>query len=241
MTEHRLDRPAEGARLTPQFVFGIAVMLAGIALLLDRFGLVNAGFVFRLWPLLLVAFGAMHFTRGHKEHRFWGFFWVFTGSWLLLRNLDIIELGFWELFLPILLIGLGGSVVMRSLGESGVIKPDRDKSSHLFAAFGGSKRRFDGQAFEGAYMTAFMGGCDLDLRRATMKAGEERAVIVFAMMGGHVIRVPSDWEIVVKVSPIFGGVEDKRVPPVAPPPLDGPRPRLVIQGTVVMGGLELKD
>ena len=60
-------------------------------------------------------------------------------------------------------------------------------------------------------------------------------------MGGHVIRVPPEWDIVLNVSPIFGGVDDKRVAPVAPPPLEGAPPRLTVQGTVVMGGLELKN
>jgi predicted membrane protein len=241
--ERRRHDPPPPSRgwATPQFTFGVLVMLAGVALLFDRFGLIDAGFVFRLWPLLLVAFGVMHFTRGRKEHRFWGLFWIFTGSWLLLRSLDVIELGFWELFLPLMLIALGVSVVMRALDDGGLARPDRETSAQLFAVFGGSKRRFDAQNFDGAYMTAFMGGCDLDLRRAMIKPGEERTVVVFAWMGGHVIRVPPDWEVVIKVSPFMGGVEDKRVPPVAPPPPDAPRPRLVVQGTVVMGGLELKD
>jgi predicted membrane protein len=241
MTGHRLDRSAAGSGATPQLVFGVLVMLAGLALLLDRFGIVNAGVIFRLWPSLLIAFGVMHFTRGEREHRFWGLFWVFTGAWLLLRSLNVIALGFWELFLPVLLIGMGVTIVLRSLTDAGYVKPDRERSSHLFAAFGGSKRSFDGQAFDGAYMTAFMGGCDLDLRRATLKPGDERTVVVFAWMGGHVIRVPPEWNIVLSVSPIFGGVDDKRVAPVAPPPLEGAPPRLIVKGTVVMGGLELKN
>jgi predicted membrane protein len=228
--------------VTPQFIFGLVVMLAGAALLLDRFGLVNAGFVFRLWPLALIAFGALHFTRGAREHRFWGLFWMFAGAWLLMRSLGVIDLGFWELFLPILLIAFGVSLIMRTLSDSGyVTPPEKGRSSHLFAVFSGSKQRLDGQAFEGAYMTAVMGGCELDLRRAIMRPGEERSVVVFALMGGHGIKVPPEWDVVVKVMPIFGGVEDKRAPPIAPPPLDSPPPRLIIQGTVMMGGVEVKN
>ena len=40
------------------------------------------------------------------------------------------------------------SEVMRSVGDSSFDKPDRDKSSNLFAAFGGSTRRFEAQPFE---------------------------------------------------------------------------------------------
>ena len=237
----RPDRPFDISNVTPQFVFGLLIMLAGGALLLDRFDVVDATYVFRLWPLALVAFGVMHFTRGARQHRFWGVFWIFTGTWLLLRSFNLIELGFWELFLPIMLIGLGVSLMMRTLSEGGFVKPDSGRSSHLFAVWGGSKKKYDGEPFEGAYMTAVMGGCDLDLRRAVVPPGQERRVVVFGLMSGHVIRIPAGWEVVVKALPVLGGIEDKRVPPVAPPPLDGAAPRLVIEGTVMLGGLELKD
>lgn len=239
--QNRPGRPLGVTAVTPQFVFGLLIMLAGAALLLDRFDVVDASFVFRLWPLALVAFGVMHFTRGASQHRFWGLFWIFTGSWLLLRSFDVIELGFWELFLPIMLMALGGSLVLRTLSDSGYVKPDTRRSSHLFAVWSSSKKHYDGEPFEGAYMTAVMGGCDLDLRRAVVPAGQERTVVVFAFMGGHVIRVPAGWEVVVKALPVLGGIEDKRVAPVAPPPMDGTAPRLIIEGTVMLGGLELKD
>ena len=229
------------AAATPQFVFGVLIMLAGVALLLDRFGIISAGVLFKLWPLGLVAFGVMHFTRGAHQHRFWGLFWIFTGSWLLLRSLDIINLGFWELFLPVLLTMFGASLVMRTLSETGHIKPDKGRSPHLFAVWSGSKQKFDGQPFEGAYMTAVMGGCELDLRRAVVPPGEERTVVVFALMGGHLIKLPPEWDVVVKAVPIMGAIEDKRDTPVAPPPLTAAPPRLIIQGTVMMGGLELKN
>jgi predicted membrane protein len=238
----RPQRPFKDVPVTPQLAVGLLIMLIGLALLLDRFGWVNAGFVFRLWPVVLIVFGAMHFTRGAREHRFWGFFWIFTGTWFLLRSLNLITLGFWELFLPILLIAFGVSLVMRTLADSGYVKPSKDVSPHLFAVWSESKQRFDGKPFEGAYMTAVMGSCDLDLRRATMQPGEERTVVVFAMMAGLVIRVPPEWHVVVKVVPIMGGVDDKRVPPVTPPPpLPPGPPRLVIRGTVLMAGMELKD
>ena len=239
----RQGRPLRDVPVTPQLAVGLLIMLIGLALLLDRFGWINAGFVFRLWPIVIIVFGVMHFTRGAQEHRFWGLFWIFTGTWFLLRSLNLITLGFWELFLPMLLIAFGVSLVLRTLSDSGYVhpRPVSGRSPHLFAVFSGSKQRFDGQAFEGAYMTAVMGGCDLDLRRATMRPGEERSVVVFALMAGHAIRVPPEWEVIIKVVPIFGGVEDKRVPPVAPPPLESPAPRLIVQGSVIMGGVELKS
>jgi hypothetical protein len=39
----------------------------------------------------------------------------------------------------------------------------------------------------------------------------------------------------------MGSVEDKRVPPIAPPPLLSNPPRLIVQGPIIMSGVELKD
>jgi hypothetical protein len=55
------------------------------------------------------------------------------------------------------------------------------------------------------------------------------------MWGGIVLRVPPDWSVVVTGMPILGGIEDKSVPPMAQ------SKRLVIDGYVIMGGIEIKN
>ena len=65
------------------------------------------------------------------------------------------------------------------------------------------------------------------------------AITVFIAFGGGDIRVPRDWAVDVKAFAIFGGTDDKS----AHPPLDGdvPPKRLVIDGFVVFGGLDIKN
>jgi hypothetical protein len=102
-------------------------------------------------------------------------------------------------------------------------------------------------------MTAFMGGCQLDLRAATIPPGEESVIDVLALMGGLEVWVPGGWTVVSQVVPIMGGVEDKRLPmpaaPVAPMGTPGSESsaasaapaRLVLRGYVLMGGLVIKN
>ena len=113
-------------------------------------------------------------------------------------------------------------------------------SERLLAVMSENRRRVDGKPFDGAYLTAFMGGCILDLRRAVVPPGETRVVEVFAMMCGHEIKVPSDWMVTLDVTPIMGDVKDKRVPG-APPPLAGAPPTLLVRGSVVMGEVKITD
>jgi predicted membrane protein len=106
----------------------------------------------------------------------------------------------------------------------------------LFALLGSSKRRWGKTIFRGADATAFMGGCELDLREALMGPGELAVVEVFAMMGGVNILVPPHWTVSQEVVPLMGGVEDKThsVP-------SNPAQHLLVRGTVVMGGVEISN
>jgi hypothetical protein len=189
----------------------------------------------------LILLGTTIASRAESHSRFWGFVWIVTGSWLLLRSLDVVRVGFWQLFWPAVFIFLGGNLILKQLRQTGHLVPSPVTGNRLFAIMSESRRRFDGKPFDGAYMTAFMGGCVLDLRRATVPPGETRVVEVFGIMVGHDIKVPQDWNVTLDVTPIMGDVKDKRVPAVTPPPLAGAPPMLIVRGSVVMGEVKVTD
>jgi predicted membrane protein len=111
---------------------------------------------------------------------------------------------------------------------------DSDSLVDLFVVFGGNERASVSQNFRGGRITAIMGGCDLDLRQASIADGE--AVIeVLAFMGGIEIKVPDDWRVIVNVSPLLGGFEDKTRK-------TGPANKvLVLNGHAIMGGVEIHN
>jgi predicted membrane protein len=79
-----------------------------------------------------------------------------------------------------------------------------------------------------------MGGVELDLRDAVMDR-KEAVLDVSSVMGGVKVRVPTSWTVVPRVSSIMGGFKD-----------DTRRPanddhRLVLKGTVLMGGLTVMN
>jgi hypothetical protein len=102
------------------------------------------------------------------------------------------------------------------------------------AVMGGVERRNLSNDFRGGAATAVMGGIDIDLRDATMERSE--AVLdVSSVMGGVKIRVPETWTVVSRVNTIMGGFKD-----------DTRRPhtdehRLIVQGTLLMGGLKVSN
>ncbi len=103
----------------------------------------------------------------------------------------------------------------------------------VFAILGGSKRGVSGD-FKGGQAFAFMGGCEIDLRRASM-ARDEAVLDVFVFWGGAEIKVPEDWEVVNRGIAVLGGFVDNTRHPA------GAQKRLVITGMAIMGGVEVKN
>jgi predicted membrane protein len=122
-----------------------------------------------------------------------------------------------------------------------------DNSPHIsmFSVMSGVKRASNAAPFRGADITALMGGANLDLRLAVIPPGGEAVLDITTIMGGVEIVVPSTWVVSTPIFPFMGSIEDKRLPPL---PVDGKMPvpdaqtpRLVINGFVMMGSVELKS
>ena len=105
--------------MTPQLAVGICLIVFGALLTLDRLSIVAATESLRLWPTLLVILGGwMLVQRRDGGGRGWGYILVFLGCWLLLNTLGILRVGFWELFWPVVIIYVGASLVMRTMGRT---------------------------------------------------------------------------------------------------------------------------
>jgi hypothetical protein len=111
---------------------------------------------------------------------------------------------------------------------------DPNAMMSVMAIMGGVTRGNNSSAFRGADILAFMGGCELDLRKAAING--EAVIDVFAMWGGIEIRVPEDWTVVSHIVPLMGGVDDKTRPPQA-----ATAHRLTLRGFVLMAGVEIKN
>lgn len=141
---------------------------------------------------------------------------------------------------PYLIWGLLGSAAIVGsavyLGESTYATTEAAADGREFrtsAILGGRKHNNAFEEFVGGDVTAFMGGVDIDLSDSTMR-GEEVVLDVFVVMGGINLRIPGDWVVVNDVGILMGGMEDKsRVADMAT------AKRLVVRGSVFMGGMEI--
>lgn len=224
-----------------KLVFGVILALLGLLFTLDNFGLLEIQHVERLWPVALIALGGASLAQRWRTRPFGGLLLVGLGVLFLLRNYRIIHISLANLF-PLVLVVIGLRIAFGALSgrtpASGLAEEPGGADAWLrgFVAFGGLDRRITSQRFQGGDLGAFCGGWQIDLSKAKL-AGKEARLDVFAWWGGGEIRIPEEWNVVVKVLPVLGGTGDKSRHP-APGTETG---TLIVTGTVVMGGVEIKN
>jgi cell wall-active antibiotic response 4TMS protein YvqF len=230
MGRERVDNPA--ARLA----FGVLVMFVGLMLTLDNFGILDARRFWRLWPILLIALGLGRLSRWtQRGGRPEGLTLIIVGIAFLLANLHVLEFG--QLF-PLALFLVGALMVTKatrfgpghptSSGEPQIGRFD------AFSMLGGVRRTVSGPGFRGGTAFAILGGCEIDLRQATIQDGSA-TVDAFALWGGIEIRVPEDWVVETRGIALLGAFEDKTRHPGTE------TKRLVLTGLSLMGGVEVKN
>ena len=234
----RADRRAI---VTPHLVLGLVALVAGVLLLAGNLGFTPARAALRYWPAVLVLLGIGKLLRSRGVGgAIGGALWVGAGAWLLSSRLGLVRLSLWEAaatYWPALLVMLGLSIVRQTLARRYDADPvlDRRHELHVMAILGGNKGSNGSHEFRGGELTAILGGVDLDLTQARLANG--RAVLnVFTMWGGLELRLPEGWIVENQMVVALGGYED-RTRPVGSPDA----PRLVLRGTTVMGGVEVRN
>ena len=122
----------------------------------------------------------------------------------------------WKVILAVFLVGLGLSIIVKSVFHSNndkevekKVKDADDKTMDAqTAVFSGSERVYNDEVFSGSNMVAIFGGAELDLRKA--KFTKDTVIKAFALFGGVEIKVPEDVNIKSKSGFIFGGISDDR-------------------------------
>lgn len=222
-------------RLSPQLILGLCAIGFGILLTLDNLNIMDIGNVWRFWPLVLIAVGLVQMLwAGSMAGLGTGAILAVAGSLLLLRNLNYLRFSLGD-FWPLILVVIGGSLAWQALDRGRGLSPHASDVVSGFAVMSGVKRSSNSQSFRGGDFTAIMGGCEIDLRQASISDGE--AVIQgLALWGGIEIKVPEDWSVRSSVLPLMGGFEDK-----TRPPKEGGKKTLHVRGLAIMGGIEVHN
>ncbi|WP_139367161.1 LiaF transmembrane domain-containing protein [Sediminibacterium ginsengisoli] len=230
-----------------RFWTGLILLLVGGALLADRMG---AGLPHWLlsWPMILILIGLV---TGIKQG-FRNLSWLvptLLGTFFLTN--EILEDWNMKLYVwPLVIIILGILFMIRPNQNSRFCRRRReadyweeesanasgDDVLNSVSVFGGAKKNISSKQFKGGEITCFMGGCEINLTQADLVG---TAVIdVTVMFGGAKLIIPPHWEVRSDTVSLFAGIEDKR--PVQVGKFD-PDKVIVIRGTTIFGGIEIKS
>jgi len=224
---------------------GIVILAAGTLLLGYEFGL-NLPRWFFSWKMLLIGIGL--YIGARHNFRSWG--WMIPiGIGLVFLSEDI----FWHLDIrpqmvwPLVIIIIGLVMIFRPRKKNtstAEMKPmaafssqgaDHGEILDTVAVFGSTKKNILSKNFRGGDVVSFFGGSELNFMQADVNG--VAILDVTSVFGGAKLIVPANWTIKSEMVSVFGGIDDKRQMMTEPDPAK----TLVLQGTVIFGGMEIKS
>ena len=224
---------------TSGIIWGIILIIAGIALGLKIFGFLDFDIFFDgWWTLFLIVPGVVGLITGRD--RVGNAICIGIGVALLLACRGIIDfqlLG--KLIVPVIIVGIGAKMIYNSIkGKAAdeIIDGMRDNGKKLpegYATFSGCNMNFDGEEFLGCELCAAFGGVKCDLRGAVIE--RDAAIKVTAVFGGVDIIVPEGLNVKVTSTSVFGGVSNK-----SKSTSDSAFPTIYINALCLFGGCEIK-
>jgi len=213
-------------------ILGIILILAGMIIIAAHFQWIPwslKGIIFS-WQALLILIGLFFlFSRDNKVA---GVILIAVGAFFMIPDVWDISFEWKKLILPFILVALGLIIITR---RRSIRIPSEDSIDYIddMALFGGGDRVITSQNFKGGRITAMFGGSKINLLKANLAKGRN-VIDIFTVFGGSKLIVPSDWDIKIEVTSIFGGFSDKRM--VSKDDIRDPSRDLIIKGMAIFGG-----
>ena len=236
---------------------GIILVVLGGLFLLDNFGFPwFYGFDIRhlvfSWHSIFLIVGIVLIVN-HKDN-FLGYIFAGIGAFGMLRHLPFFsEYDFGDLW-PIIFLFAGLWLILRKNGKHSISNPPftaegqsqreqhtKYSSQHFdsldeVSVFNSIHRVIISDNFRGGNITTIFGSTKLDLTQAKL-APVENVLELTTLFGGANIRVPQNWKVILNVTSIFGGFDDKRFAHYNNE--ETSEGILIIKGVTLFGGGEL--
>ena len=237
---------------------GSIIIIIGLAFLLDNIGLDIPNWIFSFWTLLIVLGLFIGIRRNFR-----GVGWLIMVLFGVYQTIDDMGFDFdvSKYALGFGLVIIGGFLIFKPKGgisnktfkdkvknefgmeneENSSLSSKRKKENSndiidITAVFGGSNQTVYSKNFKGGDITTVFGGADIIMTQADFV--DHVSIDVTAVFGGIKLIVPPNWAIKSNVTAMFGSVEDKRGHML---PIDQMQKTLVLDGTVLFGGIEIKS
>lgn len=221
---------------------GALLVIFGAFFLLDNLEILpyNWGrFIFK-WETFLIVLGTILISS--KENKGAGLILITIGTVFLVPDIFDFRIDL-STFWPVIPIIVGVIFLFRHRLDGGERHPQRGDGNDMDYVddaniFGGGEKKITSVNFRGGKVTSIFGGGEYDLTRAKLADGIS-VIDVFIVFGGAEFIVPAGWSVKTSVTPIFGGFSDERKV-ILESEVDPDR-QLIIRGTILFGGANLKS
>lgn len=240
--------------------FALLLVVIGVLLLGFNLGLIPAEYkpIFLSWQMLLIVIG---FFSLFGRKIVGGILLMAVGTFFLLPVIGISfpallggTLVNARLYWPVLLIVAGILVLFKKKNNRWAEHWAHHKAVHQFESesdphseadyvtknvmFNGSEQIVFSSNFKGGNLNVAFGEIKLDLRKVTGLTDNNK-LEANAMFGSIIIYLPSDWQLNLKSSVMFGDIKDKRI-------LDNKISEekvitLNMEGSCLFGGIEIRS
>ena len=221
--------------LTKLIIGGFLIFL-GLGFLGDQIPGVNFGRIFAIfWPVVVMLIGLYIILKTRSQFFIGSIVMLLGGLWLVDQFIDL-PFSIWNLW-PLVLIVIGLRIIFPGKGgkfnymNSSTVTDDTFEST---AVFWGDSRKIKSENLKMGKITAIFGGSEIDLRDANI-AKDGANVEIVAMFGGVSVKVNENTLVKSDGLGVFGGFEDKSAKPAKP------NGTIVIKGSAVFGGVEVKN
>ena len=226
-------------KMVSNYIWGLFLILVGVVLGLNAFGITNINLFFDGWWTLFIIIPCFIglFKENEKTGNVIG---LIIGIALLLACQGIIDFNIiGKLWFPAILVCIGVSIIFKdTIGgkidkEIKKLNESKTDGNEYCATFSGQDVKFDGETFTGVDLTAVFGGIKCDLRKAIIES--DTVINTSSIFGGIDIYAPENVKVKIKSSSIFGGVSDSKKHSE-----NTDSHTIYINATCLFGGVEVK-
>lgn len=218
-------------------LWGLVLIGIGIIWGLNAFDMIHINLFFRGWWTLFIIVPCFIglFKEDGKVGNIIG---ILIGVGLLLGVRGVINLSIAvKLIVPIIFVLIGISVIFKDFGVKKVTKKIKDFTeedlAETCATFSEQKVILRDNEFQNAKLDAIFGGVHFDIQACNIK--ENGYIKASAIFGGITIIAPSNVNVKVKSTSIFGGSENK-----LQDKYDPNNPTILVDALCLFGGVTVK-
>ena len=218
-------------------LWGFVLIVLGIIFGLNSLEITNINVFFDGWWTLFIIIPCFINLFKEKDKTSDAICLV-IGIALFLGCQDILRFEIiWKLMIPFILVAIGISLVFKdtiSINLKEQLKRlNKANDKEYCATFASQTIDLSNEKFDGCSINSIFSSVKFDLRDAILK--EDVIINASAIFGGITIRVPSDVNVKVSSTPIFGGVSDERKKKTKDAKIT-----IYIKATCMFGGIEIK-